>query len=163
MKTIIVTGTPGTGKTRLAKSLSIILNFTYIDVNKIIKDSKIYTKFDQEKQTFIVDVKNLNKVLEKIILQSKKNLIIDSHLSHYLPRKYVDLCIVTKCDIKILKMRLNKRKYKEEKLRENLDAEILDICLIEASENKHKIMIIDTSRRLNIKEVKELICQRLKN
>ena len=163
MKTIIVTGTPGTGKTRLAKSLSIILNFTYIDVNKIIKDSKIYTKFDQEKQTFIVDVKNLNKVLEKIILQSKKNLIIDSHLSHYLPRKYVDLCIVTKCDIKILKMRLNKRKYKEEKLRENLDAEILDICLIEALENKHKVLIIDTSRRLNIKNIKDLICQRLKN
>ena len=40
MKTIIVTGTPGTGKTTLAKKLSEIMKFAYIDANKVIATSR---------------------------------------------------------------------------------------------------------------------------
>ena len=37
MKVIIISGTPGTGKTTLAKKLAKKLDFEYIDINKIIK------------------------------------------------------------------------------------------------------------------------------
>ena len=72
--------------------------------------------------------------------------MIDSHLSHYLPPKYVSLCIVTKCELKNLEKRLKKRGYVQTKIRENLDCEIFDICLNEAKENKHKIKIVDTTK-----------------
>ena len=36
MKTVVVTGTPGTGKTTIAKKLANKLNFYYVDVNQII-------------------------------------------------------------------------------------------------------------------------------
>ena len=150
---IIVTGTPCTGKTTIAKKIATLLKFKYIDINRLIKINKIHDKYDKKSDSLIVDIKKLNKILETLIKKSKQNLIIDSHLSHYLPNKIINLCIVTKCDIKILKKRLKKRKYNEEKIRENLDSEILDICLNEAIENNHKIMIIDTSRRLNYNEI----------
>jgi adenylate kinase len=67
-----------------------------------------------------------------------------------LPSKYVDLCYVTKCDLKTLKKRLEKRRYSKEKIRENLDAEILDVCLIEALENKHKVKVINTTKEIKI-------------
>ena len=88
----------------------------------------------------------MNKILIEIIEKSKKDLVIDSHLSHYLPKKYVDLCVVTKCDLKVLKKRLEKRKYSKEKIRENLDVEIFDICLNEAKEKGHKVKVVDTSK-----------------
>ena len=37
------------------------------------------------------------------------------------------------------------------KVRENLDAEIFDICLNEAKENKHKIIVLDTTKGIKTK------------
>ena len=170
MKVIIVTGTPGTGKTTLSKKLAKKLNFSYLDVNETIKKYNIAEGYDKKRRTKIVDVKKLNNALIKEISiiknslnkktiskksskKSKKRIIIDSHLSHYLPKKYVDLCIVTKCDLKILKKRLKKKKYSENKIRENLDAEIFDICLNEAKESRHKVIVIDTTKGINIGEI----------
>ena len=86
----------------------------------------------------------------KRIVRIKNGIIIDSHLSHYLPNKYVDLCVVTKCDLKVLEKRLKKKEYSKEKIRENLDTEIFDICLNEAKESNHKIMIVNTMKGINI-------------
>ena len=153
MKVIIVTGSVASGKTTLAERLSKKLNFEYLDANKII--NKISEGYDKKRKSKIVDVKKLNKNLIKEINDFKslnkktnikknnkkivKGLIIDSHLSHYLPKRYVDLCIVTKCDLKKLEKRLKKRGYSKEKIRENLDAEIFDVCLNEAKELGHNV------------------------
>ena len=146
MKVIIVTGSVCSGKTRIAKKLTKEKNAKYIDVNKIIsKNKKVVEGYDKKRKCKIVDVQKLNKLLIEIIKKSKKDLVIDSHLSHYLPKKYVDLCVVTKCDLKVLKKRLEKRKYSKEKVRENLDVEIFDVCLNEAKEKGHKVKVVDTS------------------
>tara|TARA_Y100000034_G_scaffold136940_1_gene217409 strand:- start:5440 stop:5904 length:465 start_codon:yes stop_codon:yes gene_type:complete len=151
MKTIIITGSPGTGKTRLAKKLAKQKHYEYINVAKLVKQGKLYDKYDRKRRTYVVDTKKLNKFLIEIIKTYKNNkikgIIIDSHMSHFLPKKYVDLCIVTKCELKKLKKRLQKRKYNKAKIRENLDCEIFDVCLTEAKERKHKIKVVDTNKR----------------
>ena len=43
-----------------------------------------------------------------------------------------------------LKKRLEKRGYSKQKIRENMDAEIFDVCLNEAKEEGHKIKIVRT-------------------
>ena len=153
MKIIIITGTPGTGKTVLAKKLANLLNFTYIDVNLIIKTNKLSLNYDKKRSTYIININKLNRILISLVKNTNKSLIIDSHLSHYLPSKLVDLCIVTKCDLKVLIKRLRKRKYSLNKIRENIDSEIFDICLNEAIEDNHNIMIIDTSKKINYKKI----------
>ena len=155
MKTIIVTGTPGTGKTSLSKKLAKKLNFYYINVSKLISKHKLSEGYDKKRKTKIVNVKKLNKFLINEINKSKKNkkingIIIDSHLSHYLPGKYVDWCIVTKCDIKELNKRLKQKKFSKDKIKENLQAEIFDVCYNEALEKKHKILAVNTTKGFNI-------------
>ncbi len=156
MTVICVSGTPCTGKTTLARKLSKQFNYKYIDVNKLIKDNKLNEKYDRKKRCYVVDIKKLNKFLIKLF-NAKEDLVIDSHLSHYLSKKYVDLCIITKCDLKVLEKRLKKRKYNKSKIRENLDCEIFDVCLNEAKEKKYKIIEIDTTKRTDIKDIKKLI------
>lgn len=143
---IIVTGTPGTGKTTYSKKLATQKKLKYLDVTKLIKDNKIFEKYDKKMDCVLVDIKKLNKELIKII-KKEKRLVIDSHLSHYIPCKYVDLCIVTKCALKTLEKRLKKRKYSKDKIRENLDAEIFDTCRIEALEASHKVKVVLTDRK----------------
>ncbi len=158
MKVICVTGVPGTGKTTIAKKLAKKLNYSYVDVNNLISKHKIAEGYDKKIKTKIVDVKKLNKFLINQIKQFKKNekikgITIDSHLSHYLPRKYVDFCIVTKCNIKELNKRLKKKKFYKEKIKENLEAEIFNVCLEEAKERKHKVIVVDTAKSFNISSV----------
>lgn len=148
MKVIIVSGSVGTGKTSLAKLISKQTKAEYVDVNKLIKENKLYSKYNKKFDTFEVDVDNLVKFLIKVIKNSKKSLVLDSHLIHYLPASKVDLCFITKCNLKILKKRLEKRNYSKLKVRENLDAEIFDVCVMEALVNKHKIVVVDTSKGL---------------
>jgi adenylate kinase len=93
---------------------------------------------------------NINK---KIQSKKFKGIIIDSHLSHYLPRKYLDFCIVTKCDLKELNKRLKKKKFDKEKINENLQAEIFDVCYNEALGRKHKIIVVNTTKSINISSI----------
>ncbi len=157
MKTICVSGSPGTGKTTLAKKLSKALGFEYVDVNKIIKKENLSEGYDEINKCEIVDVKKLNKFLIELIKNSKKSLVIDSHLSHYLDKKYVGACIVTTCNINVLKERLEKRGYNSKKVRDNLDTEIFDTIVIEAKERKHNLLVVDTSEGYNIKNIVKFI------
>ena len=156
MKFIIITGSVGSGKTTLSKKLSKYLDFDYFDVNKIIKKEGLSEGYDKKNMCEIVDFKKLNRILIKIIKESKNGIVIDSHLSHYLQKRYVDLCIVTKCNLNILKNRLKKRKYNEKKIKDNLEAEIFNVCFEEAREKGHKILIVDTSKGIT-KDVLSLI------
>lgn len=182
MKVIIVTGTPATGKTILAKALSKKLNYQYIDVNKLIKKNKLSSGYDKKRKCKIIDIKKLNKTLIKLIDNYKKSInvksinkktnkksknnknkkiingiVIDSHLSHYLPKRYVDLCIVAKCGLKEMNKRLKKRGYGKDKVKENVECEIFDICLNEAKEAKHRIIVIDTTKGINMSEISKRI------
>ncbi len=148
MKVIIVTGSPGTGKTTLSKKLAEDIAFNYVDVTELIKEKGISDGYDNDKKCLIVDTKKLNKELINTIEKcdnSVKGIVIDSHLSHYLPSKYVDLCIVTKCELNVLKKRLEKRGYSDAKVRDNLDVEIFNVCFEEANKFGYKILIVDTS------------------
>ena len=144
---IIVTGCVGTGKTTLAKQIAEKKQAKYVDVNNLIKKYKLSTGHDKKRNCRIVSIMKLNSTLIKIIKEARKNnqsLVIDSHLSHYLPKEYVDLCIVTKCNVIKLLSRLKERGYSKEKIQENLDAELFDVCYNEAKEQRHKIKVVKT-------------------
>ena len=161
MPIVIVTGTPGTGKTTIAKLIAQKLKLEYMDANKLIKEKKLAAGYDKKRNCDIIDDKKLKKEFIELTKRSK-NLVIDSHMSHLLPAKYTNICIVTKCDLKVLKGRLKKRGYSHSKIRENLDAEIFDNCLVEAEENRHNVLIVDTSKEINHKKLIKVIQTKLK-
>ncbi|MBD3313002.1 AAA family ATPase [Candidatus Woesearchaeota archaeon] len=144
---VIVTGTPGTGKTTIAKKLARKHNLDYIDVNDIVKEHKLSEGYDRKRKTRIVDEKKLAKILESIIKQARKErrrLIIDSHMSHCIDPKLVDLCIVTRTSLRKLANRLKRKGYHKAKIEENLECEIMDIILEEAKHAGHKVKVVET-------------------
>ncbi|MHA1486411.1 MAG: AAA family ATPase, partial [Promethearchaeota archaeon] len=52
-------------------------------------------------------------------------LIIESHFSDIVPGQYIDYVIILRCDPDELCIRLKERGYKKEKIRENIQSEIL--------------------------------------
>ncbi len=140
MQVIIVTGTPATGKTTYAKKLAAEKGYTYIDITAFVKEYGLSDGYDEEKQCEIVDEYKLQGALEahmqKLEKENTSGVVIDGHMSQCLDN--VDECIVMRCELKELERRLKDRGYSEEKIKENLEAEIMEVCKLEAEEKGFK-------------------------
>lgn len=158
-KVIIITGTPGTGKTEIAKELSLLLKKELISVSNFAKNKELLEKYDKKDSTFDVDPLKLSKELAKTIEKSENELIIEGHMSHFLLTKYVEKCIVCRTELPELRKRLEKRSYSEDKIRENLEAEAFETCSIEAREAGHTVFDLDTSGKIkeNVKKALKLL------
>jgi adenylate kinase len=147
MKVIVVTGSAGTGKTTYAKKLSKEKKYLYFDIGIFVKKYKIYDSYDRSLKTYIVNVDELVEILIDLIKgfreEGWKGVVFDGHLSHYLPSKFVDVVFVVRCDVKTLRKRLIKRKYSKKKIEENIEAEIMETCLIEAKDLGHKVKVVN--------------------
>ena len=133
---IVVTGTPGTGKTTYARKLGERLERPVIGVTDLCERHGLDDEWDDERKCFLVDVDRLTQVLEERARQDDE-IILEGHLAHELAPEYVERCVVMKCGLKELKRRLQARGYSDEKVRENLDCEIFDVCFAEAVERGH--------------------------
>ena len=140
---IALSGTPGTGKTSVSKILQK-KGFEVIDLNKVASEKNCLIGRDKKRDSNIVDIEKLNLYMKKNY--TNKNIVfIEGHLSHLL--KTVDKVIVLRCHPKNLKKNLSKKGWKVEKIKENLEAEMLDIILCEAVEihPKKNIFEIDVT------------------
>jgi adenylate kinase len=140
---IALTGTPGTGKTSVSKIL-IKKGFEVIDFNKVACEKNFLIGRDEKRDSEIVDIEKFNDYIKKNY--NKKDIVfIEGHLSHLL--KSVEKVIVLRCHPNKLKKNLSKKGWKVEKIKENLEAEMLDIILCEAVElhPKKNIFEIDTT------------------
>ncbi|OIO65200.1 hypothetical protein AUJ68_03910 [Candidatus Woesearchaeota archaeon CG1_02_57_44] len=145
-----ITGTPGTGKTEVAKALSGLLGVPFFGMVDLEVQGLEAAGFDQERACKVID-EDIFAAAALALAEHKRSegcsgVIIESHMAHYLPENKVFCCIVLHCELPELKKRLTKRGYPEEKVRENLQAEIFDICGQEAIEAGHRCLEQDTSK-----------------
>ncbi len=132
---IIIAGTPGTGKTVLSRSLARKLKANLIHINNIVR--KIPGKIDKKRNIKIVDVNELQKHVNKKV---KKGInIIEGKPAHLLKGNMV---IVLRCDPLVLRKRLRKKGWKAAKIKENVQAEMLDVVSIEAFQ-KHRRGVVE--------------------
>jgi len=141
---IALTGTPGTGKTAVAEELRRLGDAVH-DINALALGKGFVLGRDRLRNSAEIDLKKLKRHCDKIP-RGEGHLILESHLSHYLA---VDRAIVLRCKPSVLRKRLEKRGYPEEKIKENSLAEALDTILVEAvgSIGEKKIVEIDTTRK----------------
>ncbi|HET8686340.1 MAG TPA: adenylate kinase family protein [Methanosarcina sp.] len=137
-----LTGTPGTGKTSVSKFLEGKRHWKVIHLNDLIKEKHLYTEIDEKRDAVIADMELVKQCLAEIINGREYEVIIlESHLAHYI----ADIVIILRAYPPELKMRLKARGYSEEKIRENIEAEALDVILVEAFEWCEKVFEIDTT------------------
>jgi len=147
-KTIFLTGTPGTGKTTVAKllydKLSAVNLVKLIDINEIAIENDFVLEYNYEKDYKVIDIDKLDKKLTEIINNDKKEFfddksqfqskitIVEGHLSHLCSG--ADKVIVLRVNPPVLEKRLDSRNYVESKIRDNLESEALGLCSSEAYE-----------------------------
>jgi adenylate kinase len=168
MKTIIITGSPGTGKTTLSKIIAKKINAELISLNELVISKNFIENYDKERDTYVADFAKLKKFvltqIEKAKKQHIENIIIEGHFADIIPNKYIEKVIILRTHPDILKERLKKRGYKENKIKENIQAEILGNCTnyILQKELTCPIYELDTSIT-SISQTSKLIIKMIKN
>ena len=138
---VYITGTPGTGKTSIAKILVKELDLLYIEINELVLNEGYFIGYDVDRDTVIIDDDLLIPVIEDILETNPRICLVGG----VLPLKDLfDIIYVIRCRADILRERLKSRNYTEEKIEANIEAEIMDIVFLEMIDNfpSNKIMSV---------------------
>lgn len=151
-----LTGTPGTGKSTLSAELRA-RGHEVVDGKSFIRDNGLLGEYDADRDTYEVDLEALNDALEPL-RADPSTYLMDSHLSHFMDSSGI---IVLRCAPEVLAMRLRSRGYSEAKVRENVQAEILDEILCEATETDIPVGEVDCTG-MSVAETADAVEQILK-
>jgi adenylate kinase len=145
-RVILITGTPCVGKTTIAKQLNATLNGLYINLTDFAKAHRLILGEDEERKTLIINEEKMRTKLTEVINSSHQtNIIVDGHYAaSVVPERVSTHVFVLRRNPIELKQFMRKCGFDEAKVNENLSAEILDVCLIEALQtHKGKVCELD--------------------
>ena len=162
MDLVIISGTPGTGKTTVSNKISEMIDVNVITLNELAISEGLIQDFDKKRDTNIINIDKLVLHVLKIIRELKKKriklVIIESHFSDIVPNDIINYAFVLRCEPSVLRHRLKERGYTEEKIAENVQAEILGNCTnyLIKKQMTNPLLEIDTSS-LDVEAVSRII------
>lgn len=119
---VMVTGTPGTGKTSVTNQLNTPLEI--IHLNDVIAQREFVKEQDPTRDTVIADMTAIQDWL-----RGRDDVLVESHLAHHFEANRV---IVLRCHPEELTRRLRERDEAPDTIAENAESEALDLLLSEA-------------------------------
>jgi len=153
---ILVTGTPCVGKTSVACLLAERLNALYVNLTELAVKENLVLGKDEKRNTVIVDEKRMKKATSRLIEGcGEQTVVVDGHYAaSVVPKKLATHVFVLRRDPVELRKFMEKAGFSGDKLWENLAAEILDVCLVDALKayGSEKVCEIDASGK-SIEEI----------
>ncbi|GMI21188.1 hypothetical protein TrCOL_g1897 [Triparma columacea] len=130
---ILLTGTPGTGKTSTSEELAEKLGFKHLNVSEIVKSHNCHEGRDEEFDTYILDDDKLIDTMEPMV--ESGGCVVDFHTCDVFPERWFDLVLVLRANTDVLFDRLTERGYSDKKRNENMESEIMQVVVEEARES----------------------------
>ncbi len=156
---VSVTGVGGTGKTTSSRILVKILEksgngYKLVELNELAEEKQIYSGYDEERKSKIVDTQKMGKEVEKLG-EKHGNIIMEGLFSHIFES---DIVIVLRCRPDVLKNRLEKKYDWHTKIDENMDAEMINLITEESisAHGKENVFEIDTSDREPVETARKM-------
>lgn len=159
-RVLVLAGTPGVGKSSVSSLLASRLAGILVGLSDLVKLEGLSCGLDEKRETLVADTERVSKRVGEIIAQSKSYVIVDGHFAmDVVAAEDVFLAFVLRRSPDELREILEERGFKEEKVGENVAAEILDVCLFDAVKvyGEKKVCEIDVSGRTVEETVDEIM------
>ena len=142
-----ITGSPGTGKKTIGQELARITGLEFLSIS----DFAIAREYGSWRHDdFLV---NLRKTRNAIDTRGK---IVSGHLLPYIiPKSKMDFVAVLRCSPRVLAKRYLSRKYSKQKIKENLEAELIGVIAEKtiSTYGLEKAAEFDTTRTTNPRRI----------
>jgi adenylate kinase len=143
--TAALSGTPGTGKTAIARTLDG-LGWLVIELSDLARSAGAVVGRDEERATDEVDLDILAEALEEELGGTDaERVLLVGHFAHLMP---CDAIVVLRTSPAVLRGRLEARGWPPAKVQENVEAEAIGVVLVESMERDDTVPVyeVDTSR-----------------
>ena len=160
---IMITGTPGVGKTTISQALANQLDGKHISISTLVRQEQLIKSRDPQRDTVIIDSARLSHRLQQITSNQTKPIILDTHdTTQSFEKLNIALVVVIRLDPDEFSKRLRARKYHESKIFENVAAEILDVCLLDAVQHFEKKLVTEiNATNRDVEEIVDIIIKTL--
>ena len=132
MTAILIGGTPGTGKTETAKELRIILGQRVVALGQLAVETGCVEQRDSDRDTGIINEDCLVEQILSLLESESESIIIEGHYVDLVPSSSVKHVFILRTHPTKLKKRLRSRDYSDDKVSENVEAEIMGVCQMDA-------------------------------
>ncbi|KPI95106.1 Adenylate kinase isoenzyme 6 [Papilio xuthus] len=136
---ILITGTPGVGKSTICKILYERTKYTWREVSKLAEEFNCLDEYDPEYHCPVLNDDKMLDIMESMM--EKGGNIVDYHGSEFFPERWFDGVFVIRTNNTILYDRLVARGYSGKKLEDNIQCEIFEV-LLEEAQNSYKADIV---------------------
>lgn len=140
---MLVTGTPGVGKSTLSAELAADLGLRHIEVGAFARERDLVESYDDKLKCHVLQEDAVLDALEPIM--GIGGVVIDHHSSDWFPRRWFQAIVVLRTDTATLYDRLEARGYELLKLNHNVQAEIMQIVRDEAVESYPDVPLLECS------------------
>ncbi|ELU02620.1 hypothetical protein CAPTEDRAFT_184335 [Capitella teleta] len=130
---ILLTGTPGVGKSTLGQELAERTGLKYINIGDVAKEGELYEGFDDQYKCPILNEDRVIDELDATLTEGGN--IVDYHGCDFFPERWFNIVFVLRTDNSTLYDRLQGRGYSGKKLEDNIQCEIFQSILEEARES----------------------------
>ncbi|EME28544.1 Adenylate kinase isoenzyme 6 [Galdieria sulphuraria] len=156
-KNILLVGTPGTGKTSLAKRLTEVTSLEHVEVGKFAEEHSCLGSYDEQLECFEIEEEKLIPIL--IDFLKPGGYLLEYHGCEWFASCKIDLVIVLQTETAPLYDRLKARGYSGRKLEENMECEIMQVILDEAycCFNEKQIWVVPSNKEQDLEETVERV------
>lgn len=167
---MLVTGTPGVGKTSLCTLLESQLpedyglqGFQYVKLTDLITQKKLYKQWNEEFNVPEFDVDMVCDELEPL-MSERGGIILEFHSCDFFPERWFQLVVLLRCNNTQLYDRLKERGYPEKKITENIECEILDVLKeeVEQSYSPDIVLELESTQVEHMQANMEAIVERIR-
>lgn len=160
---ILLTGTPGVGKSSIAKKVSERTGMRWFDISKLAIEKKMVEEYDENLSCPIINEARVIKFLKPKV--KKGGCILDFYSPDMFPEEWIDVVFVIQTENKILYDRLTERGYEADKLTNNMEYELYGIALEEANEayDPNIVYPVENSSEEQLEDTVNRICTWIEN
>ncbi|OWM68872.1 adenylate kinase isoenzyme 6 homolog [Punica granatum] len=137
---ILVTGTPGTGKTTMSTALAEATRLRHVNIGDLVREKNLHDGWDEELECHIINEDLVCDELEDLMEEGGN--IVDYHGCDFFPERWFDCVVVLQTDNSVLYDRLSKRGYTGSKLSNNIECEIFQVLLEEAKDSYREEILL---------------------
>ncbi|KAL1217913.1 Adenylate kinase isoenzyme 6 -like protein [Cardamine amara subsp. amara] len=137
---LLITGTPGTGKSTTASALAEATNLRYICIGDLVKEKNLHDGWDDKFGCYIINEDLVCDELEDVMVGGGN--IVDYHGCDFFPERWFDGVVVLQTENSVLYDRLTRRGYSGTKLSNNIECEIFQVLLEEAKESYQEAIVV---------------------
>jgi adenylate kinase len=107
------------------------MGMSYLAVNDMVRAQHLYKWYDQKSRSYVIDTRKLHRRIKRVLDETDRVIIDTGYVGSLVPRNQNIFAIVVRLDPVTLSRRLRRRGWSRRKLWENVEAELIDVALVE--------------------------------